>query len=49
MILRWLIFETKLGEVLLVLLEQKVGLAVVQADWLAEQRSGEPAAASETQ
>jgi hypothetical protein len=40
--IRWLLFETRLGEVLLVLLERHMGLALVQANWLAEQRSGEP-------
>ena len=49
MILRWLLFETKLGELLLVCLERCVGLAVVQADWLAAQPSGEPRARSEAQ
>ncbi len=39
--IKWLLFETRLGEVLLVLLERHVGLALVQANWLAEQRSGE--------
>jgi hypothetical protein len=49
MCVRWFLFETKLGEWLLVLLEQKVGLAVVQADWLCALPSGMPAAASEAQ
>jgi hypothetical protein len=43
--IRWLLFETRLGEVLLVLLERHVGLALVQANWLAEQPSGEPTSA----
>jgi hypothetical protein len=47
--IRWLLFETRLGEVLLVLLERHVGLALVQSNWLAEQRSGEPTAAPEVQ
>jgi hypothetical protein len=47
--IRWLLFETRVGEVLLVLLERHVGLALVQANWLADQRSGEPTAASEAQ
>ena len=42
MLVRWFLFETKFGEMLLVFLEQKVGLAVVQADWLAVQRSAAP-------
>lgn len=49
MIVRWLLFETRLGEWLLIFLEQKIGLAVVSADWLAGQRSGEPMAAREVQ
>ena len=42
MLLRWLLFETKAGEMLLVLLERMVGLAVVPADWLGAQPSGTP-------
>jgi hypothetical protein len=49
MILRKLLFETKLGELLLVTLERKVGLAVVQADWLAVQPAGEPKEVCEIQ
>ena len=49
MILRWLLFETKLGEILLVYLERYVGLAIVHADWLAIQPSGEPRTMSESQ
>ncbi len=49
MIVRWFLFETRMGEWLLVLLERKAGLAVVQANWLCAQRSGQPVAASETQ
>jgi hypothetical protein len=45
--IRWLLFETRLGEVLLVLLERHLGLALVQVDWLVEQRSGEPKTAPE--
>jgi hypothetical protein len=45
MIIRWILFETQLGELLLVLLERHVGLAVVRADWLAEQGCGEPTSA----
>ncbi len=47
--IRWLLFKTGLGEVLLVLLERHVGLALVQANWLAEQRGGEPKAMPEEQ
>jgi hypothetical protein len=46
MFLRWLLFETRLGELLLVLLERK-GLAVVSSDWLGAQRSGKPLSASD--
>jgi hypothetical protein len=49
MIVRWLLFETWFGELLLTILERKVGLAVVQADWLAAQPVGEPKAVCETQ
>jgi hypothetical protein len=42
MIVRWFLFHTKAGELLLVLLERRVGLAVVQSEWLAKQHSGEP-------
>jgi hypothetical protein len=49
MILRWFLFETKVGELLLTVLEQRVGLAVVQADWLAAQPAGELATVDETQ
>ena len=46
MLVRWVLFGTKIGELLLTLLEQKAGLAVVQADWLAGCRSGKPRIAS---
>ncbi len=49
MLVRKFLFETKLGELLLAFLERKAGLAVVQADWLDAQRSGEPKAAVEVQ
>lgn len=49
MLLRWMLFETRLGEWLLALLERKAGLAVVQADWLGIQRSRKPKAVSEPQ
>jgi hypothetical protein len=45
--IRWLLFETKLGEALLVLIERHMGLALVQASWLAEQRTAEPTTAPE--
>ena len=45
MVLRWLLFETKPGNLLLALLEKTAGLAVVQAEWLADQPSGTPHAA----
>jgi hypothetical protein len=44
MIVRWLLFETRLGELLLTILERKVGLAVVQVGWLAARPAGEPKA-----
>ena len=49
MLVKWFLFHTKAGEVLLILLERWVGLAVVQADWLAVQCSGEPKAADKAQ
>lgn len=36
MLIRWFLFETGAGELLLALLEKATGLAVVQAEWLAE-------------
>jgi hypothetical protein len=47
MALRWLLFETRIGEMLLAFLERKVGLAVVHAEWLALQPGGEPKAVRE--
>ena len=47
--MRWVLFDTKIGERLLTLLERHLGLAVVQANWLAEQRCGEPKAVIEGQ
>jgi len=49
MIIRWLLFKTQVGALLLALLEQRVGLAMVTADWLGAQRSGEPVAVNEMQ
>ena len=46
MLVRWFLFETWFGELVLVFFERKAGLAVVQADWLAMQRSGKPQAVS---
>jgi hypothetical protein len=48
MVLRRFLFETKFGKMFLCFLEQKVGLAVVRADWLAVQRSAEPKTATGT-
>jgi hypothetical protein len=42
MILRWLLFETKLGALFLTLLEKKAGLALVSAEWLGAQIAGVP-------
>jgi hypothetical protein len=44
--LRKLLFDTKVGEWLLSLLEYTTGLAIVQSSWLAEVPSSTPAAAS---
>ncbi len=37
-----MLFETRIGEMLLAFLERKVGLAVVQAEWLVELPGGQP-------
>ena len=42
MIVRWLLFETRLGELLLTILERKIGLAIVEVEWLAAQPAGAP-------
>ena len=47
--MRWVLFHTKIGKLLLSLLERHAGLALVQANWLSDQRSGEPKAAPEVQ
>ena len=49
MLVRWFLFETSIGEFLLRVLERYIGLAIVQADWLAVQRSGEPRTVNEVQ
>ena len=49
MALRWLLFETRIGEILLAVLERKAGLALVQVEWLALQPGGEPKAVREAQ
>lgn len=48
MFVRWLLFETRVGEMFLAVLEHWAGLAVVQVDWLAVQRSGKPKAMDQT-
>ena len=40
--LKRLLFETRLGEMLLAFLERRAGLAVISADSLAQQVSGRP-------
>jgi hypothetical protein len=35
-----ILFETRFGELVLIMLERWAGLAVVRADWLGKQRSG---------
>ena len=42
MLLRWLLFESKAGELLLTLLEKTAGLAIVESSWLGNQTSGKP-------
>ena len=49
MVVRWFLFETGFGELLLAFLERRIGLAVVSADWLGRQRSGRPKAVGETE
>jgi hypothetical protein len=46
MLLRWFLFETRTGELLLTLLEKTTGLAMVEVEWLGGQTSGTPHAAS---
>ena len=40
MFVRWLLFNTKVGDLLLAFLERRIGLAVVDAKWLGVQRTG---------
>ena len=47
MLIRWILFQTRIGEKVLILLERRAGLAIVQADWLCTQRSGRPMAPRE--
>jgi hypothetical protein len=42
MVLKWLLFETKVGELLLAFVERRAGLAVVNSEWLAGQSYSEP-------
>ena len=49
MLVRWLLFETWIGELLLLCLERYSDLAVVRAGWLGMQRSGEPSTVGEMQ
>jgi hypothetical protein len=42
--LRWLLFETRIGSRLLARFEQVTGLALADADWLGSQSSGMPQA-----
>jgi hypothetical protein len=44
-VLKWLLFETRIGSRLLALFEQVTGLALVDADWLGSQSSDMPQAA----
>lgn len=47
-IVKWFLFETKMGLLLLALLERKAGLAVVDADWLGKQPGGRQGIADRT-
>ena len=49
MVVRWFLFETRIGLFLLALLERKAGLAVVNADWLGKQPSGWPVIAGQAE
>jgi len=49
MIVKWFLFETRVGLFLVALLERKAGLAVVNADWLGRQPSGWPVVADQAQ
>jgi hypothetical protein len=49
MLIRWFLFETRLGQWMLALLERHVRLAVVSADWLAMHPSGQPKTNAESQ
>ena len=49
MIVRWFLFETRMGLLFLALLERKAGLAVVNADWLGKQPSGWPVIAEQAE
>ena len=48
MLIRWFLFETRLGQWILSILECHVRLAVVSADWLAVQPCGQPMAEGES-
>ena len=49
MVVRWFLFETRIGLFLLALLERKAGLAMVNADWLGKQPSGWPVTAEQAE
>ncbi len=49
MIVRWFLFETRMGLFFLALLERKAGLAVVSAEWLGKQPSGWPVTAGQAE
>jgi len=48
-LVRWFLYETRLGLFLLAVLERRVGLAVVNADWLGRQPSCWPVSAEEAE
>ena len=49
MLSQWFLFETKLGNRILILLERSTGLAFVQADWLGAHCCGKPVDEAEAQ
>ena len=49
MIVRWFLFETRMGLFFLALLERKAGLAVVSAEWPGKQSSCWPVTAGQAE
>ena len=47
MFVRWVLFETRIGEAFHTLLERRVGLAVVEESWLSKHPTGRMKASAE--